>query len=50
MADHDPSAATLIDVQARTPPLALSLSRVGVTGVEKVIHLTHDDSELAAAA
>jgi GTP cyclohydrolase IV len=45
MAATDPSAAALIDVQARTPPLALSLSRVGVTGVEKVIRLTHDGSE-----
>ena len=29
----------LVDVQAQTPPLAVSLSRVGVTGVEKVIRL-----------
>ncbi len=45
MAAPDPSAAALIDVQARPPALALSLSRVGVTGVEKVIRLTHDGSE-----
>jgi GTP cyclohydrolase-4 len=45
MAASDLSAAALIDVQARTPPLALSLSRVGVTGVEKVIRLTHDGAE-----
>jgi GTP cyclohydrolase-4 len=45
MATTDPSAAALIDVQARTPALALSLSRVGVTGVEKVIRLTHNGSE-----
>ncbi len=40
----DPSA-TLVDVQARPPALALSLSRVGVTGVEKVIRLGHRGSE-----
>ncbi len=39
MTDSPPSPSTLIDVQARTPALALSLSRVGVTGVEKVIRL-----------
>jgi GTP cyclohydrolase I/GTP cyclohydrolase-4 len=33
------------DVQAQLPPLAVSLSRVGVTGVEKVIRLRHNDSE-----
>jgi GTP cyclohydrolase IV len=36
---------TLVDVQARSPSLALSLSRVGVTGVEKVIRLRHNGSE-----
>jgi GTP cyclohydrolase IV len=41
----DPSATTLIDVQARTPALALSLSRVGVTAVEKVIRLGRPGSE-----
>ena len=34
-----------IDVQAQTPPIQLSLSRVGVTGVEKVIRLKHGDRE-----
>jgi len=34
-----PTSSALIDVQARRPPLSLSLSRVGVTGVEKVIRL-----------
>ena len=35
----------VIDVQAQSPPLAVSLSRVGVTGVEKVIRLRQRDSE-----
>ena len=34
-----------IDVQSQSPSLALSLSRAGVTGVEKVIRLTHNGSE-----
>jgi len=34
-----------VDVQAQPPSLALGLSRVGVTGVEKVIRLEHDGSE-----
>ncbi len=33
------------DVQAQLPGLHVSLSRVGVTGVEKVIRLRQDDSE-----
>src|ERR1700735_5249787 len=33
------------DVQSRTPTVALSLSRVGVTGVEKVIRLKQNGSE-----
>jgi GTP cyclohydrolase-4 len=41
----DPSATALIDVQAQAPALALSLSRVGVTGVEKVIRLGRPGSE-----
>ena len=36
---------SLIDVQAQLPAVQLSLSRVGVTGVEKVIRIRHDDSE-----
>ncbi len=39
MTDSPISATALVDVQARPPGLALSLSRVGVTGVEKVIHM-----------
>ncbi len=33
------------DVQAQLPTLHVSLSRVGVTGVEKVIRIEHDGSE-----
>jgi GTP cyclohydrolase IV len=33
------------DVQSRTPAVPLGLSRVGVTGVEKVIHLKQNGSE-----
>ena len=35
----------LVDVQAQSPPLAVSLSRVGVTGVEKVIRLRQHGTE-----
>jgi GTP cyclohydrolase IV len=45
MSDHHPSSAALIDVQSQTPPLALSLSRVGVTSVEKVIRLKQNGVE-----
>ncbi len=34
-----------IDVQSQRPSVQLSLSRVGVTGVEKVIRLRHDGAE-----
>jgi len=37
--------ATVPDVQAGLPTVHLSLSRVGVTGVEKVIRLSHDGRE-----
>ena len=33
------------DVQARTPSVSLSLSQVGVTGVEKVIRIRHNGGE-----
>ena len=33
------------DVQAQAPPLAIGLSRVGVTGVEKVIRIRQDGAE-----
>jgi GTP cyclohydrolase IV len=45
MTDITPTRAALIDVQSQTPALALSLSRVGVTGVEKVIRLRQNGSE-----
>jgi GTP cyclohydrolase IV len=47
MTDHHQhlSHTALIDVQAQTPPLALSLSRVGVTSVEKVIRLKQNGVE-----
>ena len=37
--------STLIDVQAQRPPVQLGLSRVGVTGVEKVIRLGQNGAE-----
>jgi GTP cyclohydrolase IV len=44
--DEYPSAPTAVeDVQARVPSLSLSLSRVGVTGVEKVIRIKQDGAE-----
>ncbi|HEY2201399.1 MAG TPA: GTP cyclohydrolase, FolE2/MptA family, partial [Solirubrobacteraceae bacterium] len=39
------STTTEIDVQSQSPTLALSLSRVGVTAVEKVIRLGHNGTE-----
>jgi GTP cyclohydrolase I/GTP cyclohydrolase-4 len=38
-------AIEVVDVQARQPVVQLSLSRVGVTGVEKVIRLRHNGTE-----
>jgi GTP cyclohydrolase-4 len=44
--DEYPSAPIAVeDVQAQKPPLSLSLSRVGVTGVEKVIRIRQDGVE-----
>ena len=44
--DEYPSAPTAVeDVQARVPSLSLSLSRVGVTGVEKVIRIGEPGDE-----
>src|SRR5215210_5573124 len=44
--DEYPSASIAVeDVQARVPALSLSLSRVGVTGVEKVIRIRQDGVE-----
>src|ERR1700722_1560946 len=45
MSDHQASTTALIDVQAGTPPPALSPSRVGVTSVEKVIRLKQNGIE-----
>jgi GTP cyclohydrolase I/GTP cyclohydrolase-4 len=45
MNEHLPSAAALVDVQARPPAIQLSLSRVGVTAVEKVIRLRDNGAE-----
>jgi GTP cyclohydrolase I/GTP cyclohydrolase-4 len=35
----------VVDVQSQQPIVQLSLSRVGVTGVEKVIRLRHNGAE-----
>jgi GTP cyclohydrolase I/GTP cyclohydrolase-4 len=47
MATHSttPLAATTPDVQSGTPDTQVSLSRVGVTGVEKVIRVKADGAE-----
>ena len=45
MTELHSSAATLVDVQARPPGIALGLSRVGVTDVEKVIRMRTAQSE-----
>ncbi len=45
MSTSQTSAPTVVDVQSQSPPLPLSLSRVGVTGVEKVIRLRQNGSE-----
>jgi GTP cyclohydrolase IV len=47
--DHSPSLST-VDVQAQQPSVQLSLSRVGVTEVEKVIRIRHNgDMQLFSA-
>ena len=45
MATGSSTPASPIDVQARRPSVQLSLSEVGVTGVEKVIRLRQNGSE-----
>jgi GTP cyclohydrolase-4 len=40
-----PSTPSAIDVQAQLPTVHLSISRVGVTGIEKVIRLRQNGSE-----
>jgi len=44
MAHRTPTAA-VTDVQAQAPSVAIGLSRVGVTGVEKVIRISHAGAE-----
>jgi GTP cyclohydrolase-4 len=50
MSTSQPSSVSLVDVQAQPPTLALSLSRVGVTGVEKVIRLRQNGVEQLLSA
>jgi GTP cyclohydrolase I/GTP cyclohydrolase-4 len=45
MAFTPSTETTSPDVQARLPSVSLSLSQVGVTGVEKVIRIRHDGGE-----
>jgi GTP cyclohydrolase IV len=45
MSANRPSPAPTLDVQAQLPTVQLSLSRVGVTGVEKVIRIRQNGSE-----
>jgi GTP cyclohydrolase IV len=45
MATEHASTISLIDVQSQQPTVQLSLSRVGVTDVEKVIRIHHNGSE-----
>ncbi|MBV9839149.1 MAG: GTP cyclohydrolase I FolE2 [Solirubrobacterales bacterium] len=42
MAANRPASLSVIDVQSQRPTVQLSLSRVGVTGVEKVIRIRHN--------
>ncbi len=45
MASNPTSSVPITDVQARRPAVQLSLSRVGVTGVEKVIRMRQNGNE-----
>jgi GTP cyclohydrolase IV len=45
MALNPSSSVSITDVQARRPSVQLSLSRVGVTGVEKVIRIRQNGAE-----
>src|ERR1700727_3848766 len=45
MASHPTSSVPTTDVQPRRPAVQLSLSRVGVPGVEKVIRIRHNGTE-----
>jgi GTP cyclohydrolase I/GTP cyclohydrolase-4 len=45
MSSQPASSLSVADVQARSPAVQLSLSRVGVTDVEKVIRIRHNGNE-----
>jgi GTP cyclohydrolase IV len=45
MASDTTPTISLVDVQSQRPSVQLSLSRVGVTGVEKVIRIKQDGNE-----
>ena len=45
MPNNQSSTVSTVDVQAQLPTVQLSLSRVGVTGVEKVIRIQQNGSE-----
>jgi GTP cyclohydrolase I/GTP cyclohydrolase-4 len=45
MASHTSPSVSISDVQSRRPAVELSLSRVGVTGVEKVIRIAQNGTE-----
>jgi GTP cyclohydrolase IV len=45
MASNRSPIASIVDVQSERPAVGLGLSRVGVTGVEKVIRLKHNGGE-----
>jgi GTP cyclohydrolase I/GTP cyclohydrolase-4 len=45
MASHTSPSVSISDVQSRRPAVQLSLSRVGVTGVEKVIRIQQNGTE-----
>ena len=45
MTSFTTSQASMVDVQSQLPAVQLGLSRVGVTGVEKVIRIRHNGSE-----
>ncbi|MBV9005715.1 MAG: GTP cyclohydrolase I FolE2 [Solirubrobacterales bacterium] len=50
MADNRSTSISVADVQAQVPTLQVSLSRVGVTGVEKVIRIRQNGSEQVFSA
>ena len=45
MTTHSSSSVSVTDVQSRRPSVQLSLSRVGVTDVEKVIRIRQNGTE-----